>query len=184
MAADTVSRFSLTMDKFMGVLADMIDELFDEELITFNRSTVQTYGFLMKTQPAVDLVWAVASTHEHWALVLSRDPKFIFDIFATFLKQSGKPIDPEMISAPFRCYEEMKNSDEWKDVEEDDWPVNQEDLDTIWDYIRVMVGLSCTHAYEERKAVDDGRKRKSDVEPLYYEMDVDRWVTAFKITIR
>lgn len=184
MSDDTISRFSLTMNKFMEALTDMINDLFDEELIPFNGGAVQVYGAIMKATKTEDLIWSVASTHEHWSKVLSKDNSFIFDIFPQYLRESGKPIDPAILSSPFRCYLQMKESDRWKLTEEDEWPINVSDLDVIWDYIRVMVGLSCTYAYEERKAVTDGRLRRGDIEPLYYQIDVDYWINAFNINIR
>jgi len=138
-------RFGETISQFLDYMTDLARDLQNEGLSNVGPEAVTLASFLISSVDQGTIIRAFAHTHHDWHLISKRDPTFITDKLRDKFNKNGIAFDISLLHAPFLIYKSVKESEKWSDVEEEDLPISQEDIDMIWAYMRSLVGITCRY---------------------------------------
>jgi len=150
-------RFMVTLNEFLSFQIELFEDLSCENitdpskgLTSIRPQAVAIAKALVMKYDADTLITAFSWCHQDWNMVKKRNISFVQTMNTKF-QENGIPFDISILCIPFVAYDVIKNSDEWKDEDESDLPVNKQDIDVIWKYINSMVGVTCSHISNKRQ---------------------------------
>lgn len=177
-------KFKKVTIELLNLLKSIITELHEEKLVTFNENAVMIIITLLDSNSEDNLIWCLASVHKEWYKILSKDQTFVTQDFPKSIRSSGLPLDTNILTCPFTCHKAISESNGWKEVDEEDWPVCGEDLDCIWEKIRMLVRITCLYVHNLRKKVPAGVEWKDKLDPVYASIDLNMYAHMFNVTLQ
>ena len=135
------------MDEFSNAFQSMLTEIggiiyelnMDKMCTSMSKEAVDITKHILEDYDMQYVMDALANNHNGWQGVKNKDYNFIMNVFIPILKRLCVPIDTDLIAAPFLYHEKMKVSEKWRLVKEDDKPLNQSDIDVLWECMRKML---------------------------------------------
>lgn len=173
-------RFVITVEEMLDVISSIIGEMFSDKLIPFNENAVDLISMFLKGQDPEILMWCLATTHKDWEMIKDKNEKYIMEIFPAALKARSLPIDIRVLTSPFTVFHQIQNSKEWKSKNEEQWPVVQEDLDSIWGFIQALVIMVCKKVYKDRVLSSSSKGKREPLDPVYEAIDLAQWKKTFE----
>lgn len=149
-ALTPLERFASAVDEFLSFQLELVTDLNQEGLTTVQPHALRLAKVIIKSCGTRQLITALAKCHQDWHLIIDRDSEFIVDSLARRLETSGIMLDANLLSVPFVAYNQIINSNQWKGCQPDDLPINEEDINQIWDYFKLMVSITCDFIHHER----------------------------------
>lgn len=167
----------------LNILKGIIFELNQDKLITFNGNAVTIIVTLLDTNSADNLIWCLASVSDNWHKIISKDSSFVTEDFPKAIRSSGLPLDTNILTCPFTCYKAISESDAWKDVDEEDWPVTSDELDDIWKRMHLLVRIACKYIYKLRNTISTKLCPQDRMDPVYANIDLAKYVRMFGVVL-
>lgn len=177
-------KFKIVIAELMNLLKSIIKELYDEKLINFNENAISLIITLLDANNEDNLIWCLASVNEHWGKILKKDETFITIDFPSSIKASNLPLDTNILTCPFTCYNLISNSDKWADIDEIDWPVSDEDLECIWDKMRLLVRITCLYIHGLRKKFSSNPVQYDKLYDVYKTINLNAHAQNFQINLQ
>lgn len=169
-------------DKIGLMVIDMTNprtiEINGTAFIDFDGNAVEITKRFMLEMETLDHFFLFAAVSEHWGMVIKKDPKFVTDVLAKNMKIRSFPFDPEIICCPFRCYEEVSNSENWEEYRNSEYPVSKKDIDLLMRYMISFVRITCKAIYRD---IIQRRKLPELVADAFEKVDLIKWGKLFEI---
>lgn len=151
-------RFVVTLDEFLTFQEELFQELSTEGITDPSKGLTSirpeavsiAKALVLKYNPD-KIITAFCWCHEDWHMIKDHNTSFIGTMQTKF-QDNGIPFDISILCIPFIAYDVIKSSKEWGDSPEEDLPVNKEDLEGIWSFIKSMVGITCSYIEQKRQA--------------------------------
>ena len=182
MDTNYTEKFKKTTINLLNLLKSIITELHEEKFVGFNENAVTIIITLLDAKSGDDLIWCLASVCKDWHKIISKDPTFVTQDFTKAIRSSGLPLDTNILTCPFTCYDAISKSNAWKDVEKDDWPVSDEDLDCIWEKIHLLARITCHYIHNLRKK-NLHKPMQPKLDPVYENMELDTYARMFGVQL-
>lgn len=138
-------RFSQTLNELFDSLADIIGAMNETGLCVVNDAAVHITKILVAAYDPKTLLESFILHHEHWHHIEKRDPSYVMKDFDQMLLANEIEMDTSIIKEPFTVYERLQQQPGKFGTNPDKWPVNQQDIDTIWCFFDAMVGIACNY---------------------------------------
>ena len=138
---NTISWFKL--------IGSMLDDLNAVNLTEYDSAPIESaiggIGLLKSSK----LIAYFIAGHAYWDMIAKRDLKFVTEEIP---KIYGKAtIDVKAVVEPAVVYLALKNKGVYnKSRNEEDWPVNGQDMESQWKYFDAMVNLSYRYALNRK----------------------------------
>lgn len=178
------SRFTVNFNEVMSIIGDIIDDLNNLHLCEFTKDNVEMVRNIINCFGHDNVMYALAKCHTEWIKVKSRQVTFISEDFTSILQANSIPINTAILTTVFNVYNEIKNTDKWKSVEDDKLPVNSDDVENIWTYFDSLIKITCSWVHESRMPEIKGGKLTYRNPGFMDEIDLSRYESlfGFKIT--
>ena len=183
MSSDCISQFSSNVKKLLLVLGDILDDLFENNLVNFNSQAVEIIVTLIESFGVDNMIWSLCTVSDKWSKVIAKDTKFITEDFADAIRKSKHPIDSRIFTSPFICYQKIKSDPKWEGAKEEEYPVAMEDLECIWKYIHKLICLSCVYVHQLRENVKNGIVSEKLLYKEYKDVDLESASQLFGVKL-
>jgi hypothetical protein len=179
MSATPAVRFSKTLDELLCQISEIVQELNLEGLCSTHSAAVDIARQLIRGCNPDIIIEAMANIHTYWPKVNSKSATFITVDLKAMLQKKQIPMDTSILSVVFDSYTKIKTSNKWRDVPEDDLPVNSDDVDCIWAYLSSLIKITCAWIHEKREPRVEGSQLTYGKPDFMKEVDVDKYQSMF-----
>lgn len=185
-------RFAATFDAVLRDIQGIIKELNIDKFCTITESAVELARGVIAKYNIETVIYAFAKIHPYWEKVKMRSSEFVINDLNTIIKQSGVPLDTTILSIPLLCYQKIKGSDKWKNVSQDDWPVNDDDIDEVWTKFLSLLKITCSWVNQKRLSSVELRKKNLltedeketiDIVEILKDLDLSKYEVMFSFKI-
>ncbi len=170
-------RFKQTLMELFESLSDVVADIYSAGLCHITDKGVEMTAILVSAYPSQDLMESFISSHKHWVHIENRNTKYIMHDLDQMLLKNQITMDTSSIKVPFSAYDKLRGDTQKYGTDSSDWPVNEDDLNSIWSYFDSLIGIACNHVH--------GCIKKRESYPDYYrEIDVEGYSKRLKFTLR
>lgn len=142
--------FSQTFDAVLYDIQGIIEELHIDKFCSITGDAVKAARVVISKFDIESVIYAFARVHEYWEKVKARSSDFVINDLKKIIEDSEISLDPTILSIPLICYDKIKKSESWKSVNQEKWPVNDEDIDCVWDKFLDLLKITCRWVVEFR----------------------------------
>lgn len=173
-------RFLKTLKSLLKIISDIITDLHESQLTHLTSTSIDFIITFIDRYSVDSLISCIASMHSEWEKVSRRDESFILTVFPEALKSNKIPIDCTVFTIPFTVYHSLQTDKRWRDVPKDDRPLNQDDLDTIWEHIETLIAITCKYIYRMRR---EKMNNADDPDSILDHIDLTKYSKMFSFTL-
>jgi len=137
-----------TVKACLGLFVNIIKDIRDDKLTSVNVSDVEIVQALLQAYNGNDLLEEFIEQHKNWIEIKNRNEAFIKETLPIIYSNVG--FDVGIFAVPFDVLKTLKEEGLNGEFDEDDWPLCEDDIDTIWQYFETMVSIACNHIHLKR----------------------------------
>lgn len=178
------TRFRTNIVELLEFVCSAVQDLIDEKLTIMNANAISIASNIVRGWSAVELINSFVGCHEDWRRIYEKDLKFISETVPETYK--GIPFDVNIFIVPVKIYMDLRKAGNYKGAEdEEDWPINSDDIDTMWEFFHAMVGIACTYIHIGRRPQYLSNNAFTYTNPDYCkEIDLESYVEMFEVKLK
>ncbi len=149
----------IRVEEMLKFYIDLLSDLNRDGIASVNLSKLNMAASAIRAFDPKKLFDSFSKTNEHWINIKSRDPETLEKVLRSAY-DSGI-IDVSLFMIPFDCLEKVSKDPQYRGLEQDDWPITEQDIEVIWEYLEAIVKI-CV------KIIHIRRRPSTDSEPFEY----------------
>ena len=157
-------KLSKTLDEFLSFIVDLLKDLQENNLTNFSPDAVTIARTLLKQYDVLIVMEALQLIDDKWYMVDERNEEFLTVHIVSAFDRKSIPLDTSLLTFPFTVYNKIKGMNKYKDMDKDEWPLCDDDIELIWRYVKSMVTLTENYFLEEGvKSLSVNNERSEEV---------------------
>jgi len=166
-----MEEFSQAFDLMLKEISYIVHELNLDGLCTsISKESVEIAREVIHDYDMTYVMNSLVMNHMFWNQVISKDNKFITELFIPIIKSNAVPIDTDIIAVVFIYHEKIKISTKYAEISDVEKPVNESDLDILWQYMIQMIRSVIRWIIQQRS--------QSNVD-FHIQIDIEMYVRMF-----